>query len=104
MIIKNYKRLLKGPLNIILLSSLFLSGCSTYSNSFSCSDSRGASCTSMDKVYGMILSGEIERFNRAKKNCRGRRCKSNLADGEIVLQSSPDKYVPTHYTDIEEVK
>ena len=104
MIVKNYKKLLKGPASIILISSLFLSGCSTYSNSFSCSDSKGASCTSMDKVYGMILSGEIERFTKAKKTCRGRRCKSSLADGEIVLQSSSDKYVPTHYADIGEEK
>lgn len=53
--------------NIYKLLSLgivvLLSGCSTYSNQFSCSDAKGAYCLSMEKVDRLIASGEIDRFN-----------------------------------------
>lgn len=94
---------LKGKIIMIMLLPL-LTSCATYNSSFACGDARGAACTSMDSVDRMIESGEIERFNSAKKTCRGRRCKNNSADEDIVLQSSSDEYIPTHYTDIEGLK
>lgn len=100
----NIAKTIKGLKSKLVMAMLLplLTSCATYNSSFACGDARGAACTSMDNVDRMIASGEIERFNRVKKNCRGRRCKSNLADGEIVLQSSSDEYVPTHYADIGE--
>ncbi len=91
---------IKKKLLIVMLLPL-LTSCATYNSSFACGDARGAACTSMDNVYRMIVSGEIERFNTAKKNCRGRKCKRSLDDSGIVLQSSSNKYVPTHYADQE---
>ena len=58
----------------LLLTSIVLSGCSTYSSSFSCGDARGANCMSMDRVDRMIANGEIENLHSKKKNCRGRKC------------------------------
>ena len=70
----------------LLLTSIFLSGCSTYSSSFSCGDARGANCMSMDRVDRMIANGEIENFtDKKKKNCRGRKCKESQKR-DVLLQ------------------
>ena len=67
-------KLVKYKTAALLLTGIFLSGCSTYSSSFTCGDARGANCMSMDRVDRMIASGEIENINSQKKNCRGRKC------------------------------
>lgn len=56
-------------IKIIITSilSLTLGGCGSYKSSFSCGDSMGANCTSMDRVYLMIKSGEIERYNEKRQ-------------------------------------
>lgn len=99
----NIKKTIKGLKSklMVLIIMPLLTSCATYNSSFACGDARGAACTSMDNVYRMIVSGEIERFNTAKKNCRGQKCKRSLDDRGIVLQSSSNKYVPTHYADQE---
>ncbi len=71
------KKIVKYRAISILLTSIVLTGCSTYSSSFSCGDARGANCMSMDRVDRMIANGEIENFNEKKKNCRGRKCKES---------------------------
>ena len=73
----NWKKMAKYQATSLLLTSIFLSGCSTYSSSFSCGDARGANCMSMDRVDRMIANGEIEKFTDKKKNCRGRKCKES---------------------------
>jgi len=81
----NWKKIAKYQATSLLLTSIFLSGCSTYSSSFSCGDARGANCMSMDKVYRMIANGEIENFTDKKKNCRGRKCAESQKH-DTVLQ------------------
>jgi hypothetical protein len=71
------KKMVKYRAAALLLTGIFLSGCSTYSSSFTCGDARGANCMSMDRVDRMIASGEIENINSKKKNCRGRKCKES---------------------------
>lgn len=71
------KKIVKYRAAALLLTSIVLGGCSTYSSSFSCGDARGANCMSMDRVDRMIASGEIENINSKKKNCRGRKCKES---------------------------
>ncbi|MCF8494369.1 MAG: hypothetical protein K9G65_03145 [Rickettsiaceae bacterium] len=68
------KKIVKYKAVSLLLTSIVLSGCSTYSSSFSCGDARGANCMSMDRVDRMIANGEIENLHSKKKNCRGRKC------------------------------
>ena len=47
-------KLVKYKTAALLLTGIFLSGCSTYSSSFTCGDARGANCMSMDRVDRMI--------------------------------------------------
>ena len=68
------KKIVKYKAVSLLLTSIVLSGCSTYSSSLSCGDARGANCMSMDRVDRMIANGEIENLHSKKKNCRGRKC------------------------------
>lgn len=100
MSIKKFTGIFKGITNagLILLVCSILSSCSTYSNSFACGDARGAACISMDKVDRMIASGEIERFNKARRKCRGRKCKGNPEESIAVMQSSAERSVPIHFT------
>ena len=81
----NWKKIVKYRAASLLLISIVLSGCSTYSSSFSCGDARGANCMSMDRVDRMIANGEIENFTDKKKNCRGRKCKESQKH-DILLQ------------------
>ena len=69
----------------VLLTSIALAGCSTYSSSFACGDARGANCMSMDRVDRMIASGEIENLHSKKKNCRGRKC-TESEEHDALLQ------------------
>ena len=62
------KKIVKYKAVSLLLTSIVLSGCSTYSSSFSCGDARGANCMSMDRVDRMIANGEIENLQSKKKN------------------------------------
>jgi hypothetical protein len=73
----NWKKIANYRVISVLITSIVLAGCSTYSSSFSCGDARGANCMSMDRVDRMIANGEIENFNEKKKNCRGRKCKES---------------------------
>ena len=79
------KKIVKYKAVSLLLTSIVLSGCSTYSSSFSCGDARGANCMSMDRVDRMIANGEIENFTDKKKNCRGRKCKESQKN-DVLLQ------------------
>jgi len=81
----NWKKIAKYQATSLLLTSIFLTGCSTYSSSFSCGDARGANCMSMDRVDRMIANGEIENFTDKKKNCRGRKCKESQKS-DVLLQ------------------
>jgi len=70
---------------VMVILLIALTGCSTYKSSFSCPASKGAGCTSMDKVYTMIKSGEIEKYDKKQRKCNGRRCsKANKQDDELM--------------------
>ncbi|NRB10191.1 MAG: hypothetical protein HRU35_01030 [Rickettsiaceae bacterium] len=60
----------------ILLLSLPLSGCSTYSSSFGCGDAKGASCRPISVVDQMIDNGEILELHHTK--CRYKKCSTLL--------------------------
>ena len=81
----SWKKIVKYRAVSILLISFVLSGCSTYSSSFSCGDARGANCMSMDRVDRMIANGEIENLHSKKKNCRGRKC-TESEEHDALLQ------------------
>ena len=60
-----------NKIKIILTLLCFLSSsCSTYRSSFSYSSAQGVDCIMMDQVDSMITTGEIERFNKAKRSNR----------------------------------
>jgi hypothetical protein len=79
------KKIVKYKAVSLLLTSIVLSGCSTYSSSFSCGDAGGANCMSMDRVDRMIANGEIENLHSKKKNCRGRKC-TESEEHDVLLQ------------------
>lgn len=81
----NWKKIANYRVISVLITSIVLAGCSTYSSSFLCGDARGANCMSMDRVDRMIANGEIENFNEKKKNCRGRKCKESQKN-DVLLQ------------------
>ena len=69
-------------LAICLVASL-LSSCAVYKSDFSCPDAKGANCTSIERVYQMIESGEIDEYTESKdKKCKGKNCKANVAIDE----------------------
>ena len=81
----NWKKIANYRVISVLITSIVLAGCSTYSSSFSCGDARGADCMSMDRVDRMIANGEIENFNEKKKNCRGRKCTESQKHDTLLL-------------------
>jgi|JI7StandDraft_1071085.scaffolds.fasta_scaffold01086_17 hypothetical protein len=69
---------------------VLVSGCSSYSSNFSCGDSKGATCMSMDKVDSLISSGEIELYTENSRKCRGRKCRVYSRNEQIKeLKTTP---------------
>ena len=59
----------------ICVLSLIISGCSVYSNKFSCNSALGANCKSAEEIHAMLQNGKIwELNNSTEKKCRGRKC------------------------------
>jgi len=56
-----------------LAVTLALSGCSSYSSSFSCPDAKGLNCLPMRLVDQKIDNGEVKELEQF--NCRGKKCK-----------------------------
>ena len=83
-------------IKIIITSilSLTLGGCGTYKSSFNCGDSKGAYCASMDTVYLMIKSGEIERFNEPLQKKRYKALKDS---NELTPRLKPQTVNITTY-------
>jgi len=77
-----------SQMKLIILGALLfsVSGCSSYRSSFSCPASKGASCTRMDKVYEMIKSGEIEKYDSTSKKCKGRRCAGKKREEDEIMR------------------
>ncbi|MCP3848686.1 MAG: hypothetical protein GY694_00405 [Gammaproteobacteria bacterium] len=60
-----------------------LTSCAVYKSEFSCPDAKGADCTSVERVYQMIESGEIAEYTESKeKKCKGKNCKKGVAIDE----------------------
>lgn len=88
---------------MIILASVSLSGCKTYSSSFACGDAEGADCVSMDMVDRMITSGEIERFNEQRK-CSSGGCKYKNKQRKKrteLMQRTHDPLQGAYYFDTE---
>ena len=96
------KKIVKYKAVSLLLTSIVLSGCSTYSSSFSCGDARGANCMSMDRVDRMIANGEIENLHSKKKNCRGRKC-TESEEHDALLQPMTKAAVSDYQLSGEEI-
>jgi hypothetical protein len=82
----SFRRVLTSALLV-----LNVSGCSTYGSSFSCGDSRGATCLPMDKVDQLINSGAIETYTndlaKNKKHCGAKCQKTKLPRAQQPLQN-----------------
>ncbi|XVN40854.1 MAG: hypothetical protein RCO49_09010 [Rickettsia endosymbiont of Argas persicus] len=71
---KNIKKLTTIiKLGTILIVTISMSGCSTYSSHFGCPDARGLNCTPVSIVNAQIDSGKIESVTNQRKKCRGGR-------------------------------
>lgn len=71
----NIKKLVKNiKLGSMLLVTVSMSGCSTYSSHFGCPDARGLNCTPVSIVNAQIDSGRIESVANQKKRCKGGKC------------------------------
>lgn len=93
-------KVFKKQIVLLVFSGVSLVGCATYDSAFSCGDAKGANCTSMDRVYTMIESGEIERFNesRKKKQSRGRGKNRVKSSSDILLEPVVHQKTPTYFT------
>lgn len=49
---------MKMLMSVLLLSGVFLSGCSTLNDSFDCPAPKGGTCKRMDQVYDMVNGHE----------------------------------------------
>lgn len=91
--------------SVLILTLITISGCSTYSSKFKCSEARGLGCTMIRDIDQQIDSGQIEEaYKNKNKKCRGRDCASkNDAVTQELLRVSPKNKATLHDYDAVEI-
>jgi hypothetical protein len=90
----NFRVLDKFKLAILIT---FLSGCSTYSNKWSCPDSNGLGCEMLRSIDKKIDSGEISEVYARK--CKGKYCKEGAIEPSKEGLNAK-KYLPKEVEEI----